>query len=126
MTSSTTLGAYIVGMLLLFHSGYSAYEFHSLASTSAILFDIIIETIVAVIIIVYGAINSITNDASLSLDNTIVEPKFKFLKPIPMDLAVEELESLGVSDYSQLENRLDFINIAEKRAQFAKWVESND
>lgn len=118
----------MVGILMLVHAAYSSYEHHSLTvgglGRLSIPHDIVLETMVAIVIIGYAAIQLIRNELKLSIDNKVVSSSHTYLKPIEMKQAVKELELLGVSDFSKLENRLDFIDIKLKRQQFQDWLDN--
>lgn len=120
---------YLTGLLVLVHAAYSSYEHHSLTFGTTSLFsiptDIILETVVGIVIIGYATIQLVGNEMKMSIDNKLVTPNYTYLKPIEMKHAVKELELLGVSDYSKLENRLDFIDIKSKRNQFQTWLDSS-
>lgn len=120
---------YLTGLLVLVHAAYSSYEHHSLTFGTAAVYsiptDIILETVIGIIIIGYAAIQLVSNDMKLSIDGKLIKPEYAYLKPIEMKHAVKELELLGVSDYSKLDNRLDFIDIKAKRNQFQSWLDSN-
>ncbi|RPA90351.1 hypothetical protein L873DRAFT_1821293 [Choiromyces venosus 120613-1] len=96
--------------LLLIHSCYSAHE-HSLltpASTSnALPLDIVIETILSVLLLCLG----------------IVLGNKEELKPISWSVWSGMLErEKGCGQFGYLEERVGFLDIRVKRAEFAKWV----
>ncbi|CUM65458.1 uncharacterized protein PRCAT00003097001 [Priceomyces carsonii] len=125
-----SLIAYTFGILLLAHAGYSSFEFNHLVKTSGLRadfpVDIIIETLMSIAVIGYGAIASIENSSFYSIKNKKTNPDTKYLRPIEMTHAVKDFEKLGINDYQQYITRLDFIDIHEKRHQFTEWINLKD
>ncbi|KAK6458858.1 magnesium transporter [Scheffersomyces xylosifermentans] len=125
-TNSSTAAFYVVGLLLLIHSGYSSFEFHKLSIVShyhgSLPIDIVLETVIAIIIIVIGAITSVSNTPVLSLKGEQINSRSKFLKFIEMKDAVTVIESIGLSDYEELNTRVGFINIIKKRREYSEWL----
>lgn len=146
-TSTTSSIAYFFGLLILVHSGYSSFEFHqwtksSIHESSHLLpFDIVIESIIGILVIVVGAVKSIENEPSYTIDgkkvddpdsilkdvqiNEKVYTSDKYLKPIEMKKAVEVIEKIGLSDYEVFETRVEFIDILAKRKEYLDWIEQS-
>ncbi|KAG7662817.1 uncharacterized protein J8A68_003671 [[Candida] subhashii] len=125
-SSSYQLLYYTIGLLLLFHSGYSSFEFHKLTTIShhstSLPYDIIIESIVGIIIIIIGSIISIENQPFLTIDNEVVSSDAKYLKFIEMKQSVQLSEKVGINDYEELNSRLPFVNIIKKRQEYHDWI----
>ncbi|RCK62875.1 ER membrane protein complex subunit 5 [Candida viswanathii] len=118
---------YLIGTLLLVHSGYSSFEFHKISihhpNLNKLPLDIIIESLVGILLLVIGAIASIQNDSFLSLDNEVVSNDSKYLKFIEMKDAVQLGERVGVTDYEEFNSRLPFIDVVKKRKEYSEWLE---
>ncbi|KAH8154371.1 uncharacterized protein LAJ45_02139 [Morchella importuna] len=112
-TSAKSASIVSISTLLLIHSCYSAYE-HSLISIGAknsLPLDVTIETLVSVFLLCVGIV----------LNNS------QELKPISWSVWSGQLErERGSGPYGYLEERLGFLDIRTKRAEFAKWAESNE
>ncbi|EGW34434.1 uncharacterized protein SPAPADRAFT_49477 [Spathaspora passalidarum NRRL Y-27907] len=120
---------YAIGILLLTHAGYSAFEHHKLASHtihSALPLDIIVETIVATVIIVFGSITSIKNSPALTLDNEVVTMDSQYLKPIRATDASQLDQIVGVSEYDRFDNRIEFVDVIAKRREYAEWIKEQE
>ncbi|CUS07425.1 unnamed protein product [Tuber aestivum] len=94
--------------LLLIHSCYSAHE-HSLLmpTTTSLPLDVAIETIVSVVLLCFG----------------IVLGNREELKPISWSVWSGLLErEKGCGQFGYLEERVGFLDIRAKRAEFAKWI----
>ncbi|CAI5755581.1 unnamed protein product [Candida verbasci] len=100
---------YLVGLLLLLHSGYSSFEYHKFGIEISL--DIKLESLIGVLLIIIGSIINIENESFLTIDNKVIKNKAKYLKFIKMSDAVQLGESLGVTDYEEYNTRLPFINI---------------
>lgn len=115
---------YLVGVGLLVHSAYSSYEFHHVVKQASIVpYDIILELVIGLAIILVGSINSIQSPGTLSVrpgDNTI-HPN-PILRPIQMHESVQLFNKLNITEYSELDNRIDFVDVAEKRKQYNDWI----
>ncbi|EER36167.1 predicted protein [Candida tropicalis MYA-3404] len=129
MSSSTSKQylLYLLGSLLLVHSGYSSFEFHKITihhhDLNKLPLDIVIESIVGILLLVIGAIVSIQNESYLSLDNKIVNNESTYLKYIEMKDAVQVGEKVGVTDYEEFNSRLPFIDVVKKRKEYSEWLE---
>ncbi|KAL7666617.1 ER membrane protein complex subunit 5 [[Candida] zeylanoides] len=132
--------AYILGCAILAHAGYSSFEFHQLlkathhnaappaglasillGSSNSLPSDIVLETLIGVVVLVYGAISSIQTPAFLNLEDKVIEPTFKYLKPIEMKTATLEFEQLKINPFASLETRVEFIDIVKKRQEYRDW-----
>ncbi|CAK9436457.1 uncharacterized protein LODBEIA_P10150 [Lodderomyces beijingensis] len=126
MANSSKDFLYLVGTLLLVHSGYSSFEFHKLTASThkqhSLPLDISLEAVVGFIIILVGAITSIENPKYLSVEDKIISEESRYLKPIEMKNAVQLGEQLGLADYSDLENRVAFIDVRRIRGEYADWA----
>lgn len=116
---------YLGAFVLVAHAAYSSYEFHRLAGTAALPYDIVLELAVGVVLMVVSLLSLIRNHAKLSVvDDTVVVPDDRFLKPIAMREAMKEFHEVGVTDYDEYETRVDFLDVVKKRDEYAKWAES--
>ncbi|RLV91847.1 hypothetical protein JA1_003577 [Spathaspora sp. JA1] len=119
---------YTIGIVLLTHAGYSAFEHHKLASHTihtSLPLDIIVETLIATVILIFGSIASIKNSPILTLENEVVDIDSKYLKPIKITDSSQLDQIVGMSEYDRLENRIEFIDVVAKRREFAQWVSSS-
>lgn len=127
-SSSFHILYYTIGLLLLVHSGYSSFEFHKLAiishHSSKLPYDIIIEALIGLAIIIIGAIISIENQPFLTIDGKIVSSDAKYLKFIEMKNSVQLSEQVGINDYQELDSRIAFVNVIKKRQEYHDWVKS--
>lgn len=125
---------YFIGLTLLIHAAYSSFEFNQLVKTTInkqyqiIPYDIILEIIIGLIILLIASIESIKNKLIYSLNlgedgnNKLIKPINQFLKPIKMNKAMNELNKIGINDFEEFENRIDFIDIKLKRKQYNDWI----
>ncbi|CCE88534.1 Piso0_001301 [Millerozyma farinosa CBS 7064] len=118
---------FLIGGLLLAHSGYSSYELHQFAKEfgtelKSIPSDITLETIAGIMIVVIAAVGSINKASKLSINNEIVPPQNRYLKEIEMKKATKEHETIGINDYQGFESRISFIDIQKKRNEFSDWI----
>lgn len=119
---------YIVGSIFLLHAGYSSFEFHQLLKTthhsstdSSLPSDIIIEVLVGIVVLIAGSLSSIEIPNFLSVDNEVIHPDHKYLKPIEMSKATAEFEKLKINPFAELETRIEFLDIVNKRKEYAQW-----
>ncbi|KAI5966744.1 uncharacterized protein KGF55_000153 [Candida pseudojiufengensis] len=124
---------YLVGFILLLHSGYSSFEFHKFQSHSTsnlkisnLPLDISIEAIIGFIIIIIGSIKSIENQAYLSINNEIVNDEFKYLKSINLSDSFQIGEKIGITEFEELDSRLPFINIGKIRKEYSDWINEQE
>ncbi|CAK7896385.1 ER membrane protein complex subunit 5 [[Candida] anglica] len=119
---------YIIGSTLLLHAGYSSFEFHSLIKARhdnlALPTDIILEVICGILILIAGSINSTKNTPFLSASGKLINPTDTHLKNIDFRKATNEFQQIEVNPYEDLDSRLEFINVKEKRAEYKKWVQN--
>ncbi|KAI5969312.1 hypothetical protein CANMA_001632 [Candida margitis] len=145
--SSSKYLLYFVGILLLIHSGYSAFEFHKYAihynhhlhhqhqhqhqhqhgsnttdQSISLPLDIYIEAIVGFIIVMVGAIASIENPVHLSIDDKVIVEESKYLRPIELKDSLQLGERVGINAFTELESRVAFIDIVSKRKEYEDWV----
>lgn len=141
---------YFVGILLLIHSGYSAFEFHKYAihynhhlhqqhqqqqqqqhdhhssfQSISLPLDIYIEAIVGFIIVMVGALVSIENPVHLSIKNgedKLVFEELRYLRPIEMKDSLKLGDAVGINAFEELQLRLPFIDIVAKRQEYEDWV----
>lgn len=109
----------------MLHAGYSAYEFHSIlkSTNSWVPSDIILEVVVALIIINYGAIQSIRNKPRLGIGHDeLVQPAHPYLRSIHLSEATCSINRLGVTEFEELDTRPEFINVKQKRKEYAEWA----
>ncbi|KAG0640327.1 magnesium transporter [Tuber brumale] len=93
--------------LLLIHSCYSAHEHSLLMPTTSLPLDVAIETLVSVVLLCLG----------------IVLGNREELKPISWSVWSGLLErEKGYGQFGYLEERVGFLDIRAKRAEFVKWV----
>ncbi|KAL6454691.1 EMC5 ER membrane protein complex subunit 5 [Candida maltosa Xu316] len=130
MSSSTSTSQqyllYLIGSLLLIHSGYSSFEYHKISTHYHHINDatnIIIESIIGIFLLVIGSIVSITNQPFYSVNNQVVTSDSKYLKYIEMKDAVQLSEKVGITDYEEYNSRLPFIDIKQKRTEYKEWLE---
>lgn len=119
--------SYIAGGLLITHAAYSSYEHHQfLKSATAIPLDIVLELIIGLILLNFGALESITNGPRLGIthSNLVKHPKI-YLRPIEMSQAMESINSLGVSEFEELDSRVDFLDVRQKRKEYMEWAGKN-
>lgn len=117
---------YLLGGLLLLHGGYLAYE-HNYVSANALRplpNDIILEVIVGVVVMVFGAMALIRNQPQLSVTGEKVAPAATYLQPIDQQLAFAEKKQLGVHDWQPLELRPDFVDVLAKRREYNAYVDA--
>lgn len=119
----------IIGLISLFHAGYSSYEFtQSQKSYSTSLpypKDIILEVFISLLILTIDLFLS-PNKSNLSLINDdSVKNEYK-LRPILMKDAVVEDEKLGAGPFKFVESRTTFIDVNAKRKQYAEWAAKNE
>lgn len=122
--------AYFLGLVLLIHSGYSSYEWHQLLQANnqpfgGLPIDIILETLIGMTVVVFGSILSIKNLSFYTIKSELKKPATTYLKPIELKHNIKHLEEFGVDHYEELVSRLDFINITEKREEYADWISRN-
>lgn len=118
--------AYIIGALLMLHAAYLAHEHHTI-STNGEEFpsDILLEVVIGLVMLVFGAIDAVSAKPRLSLENKIlVEPSAAFLRPIKMSDATADINALETTEYERLETRVDFIDIKAKRREHLDWLEA--
>lgn len=118
--------SYIAGSFLIIHAGYSSYEHHQyLKSSTPLPLDVVLELIVGLILLNFGALESITNTRRLGIthSNPVDHPK-TFLRPIEMSQAMESINALGVSEYEELDTRVDLMDIRKKRKEYLEWAQS--
>lgn len=109
---------YLLGSLFLLHAGYSSYEYHQLQIKLPS--DIFLEVAIAVIIFMVGAFASISNESFLNIKtNEQFQWPEKFLKPIALSESLSTIEKSG-NEYNGSGYRPDFINIREKRQEYAQ------
>lgn len=123
----SSFGFFLIGGLLLVHSGYSSYELHQFAKEfgtelKSIPTDITLEVIAGIMIVVIAAIRNISKPSRLSINNEIIPPQNKYLKEIEMKKATKEHETIGINDYQGFESRISFIDIQKKRNEFSDWI----
>ncbi|PWW76690.1 hypothetical protein C7212DRAFT_351835 [Tuber magnatum] len=97
-----------LSILLLIHSCYSAHE-HSLLTptTTSLPLDVTIETLVSVVLLCFGIVLSNREE----------------LKPISWTVWSGVLErEKGCGQFGYLDERVGFLEIRAKRAEFAKWI----
>ncbi|WEW55808.1 hypothetical protein PRK78_001241 [Emydomyces testavorans] len=100
------------GLILLAHAGYSAHEHSSLyGSTHPIPLDITLETLVAVVFVLFGLV--------LGAEKP---------QPISWSVWAGEIERKGGADnpFRALEERPGFLDIRAKRKEFADWMRQQD
>lgn len=118
--------AYLLGSIFLLHAGYSSYEHHQLFkhTSASVPVDVILELLVGLVIINFGAIDSITNKSKLGVTHAgVVEPLLTFLRPILMTKATKSINDLGISEFEELDTRVDFLDVVAKRKEYSQWAE---
>ncbi|GMM36479.1 Emc5 protein [Saccharomycopsis crataegensis] len=128
--------AYLIGTVLIAHSGYSSYEFNqfikSSSSTLELPLDIKLEAIAGLILFVIGSLIAVISPHQYTLlENdpiytAIPQNDSALFKPIKMNKATVELEKLGAGPFEQIENKAAFIDILKKRREFDEWVMSKE
>lgn len=129
---------FTVGILVIIHAGYSSYESHQLIST--LNSSVVHETMYGLVLIIAAALFSIKNDPFYTIDGRATTPEdgilddinvndpvnlgHQYLKPIDIKDAVDIVEKVGVNDYQELISRVEFIDVAKKRAEYKKWEET--
>lgn len=112
-----------IGCILLLHAAYSSYEHHQLLkNTSGVSHDIFLELILGIIALNFGTIQSLKTSERLSVKSAeSISPSHKYLEPIKLTKAMLTLNSLGVSEYENLESRVDFMDIGNLRKNHLNW-----
>lgn len=141
-SSSYKYMLYFVGILLLTHSGYSAFEFHKYAihythhlhqntqgsnitsQSVSLPLDIYIEAVVGFIVVMVGALVSIENPVHISVkdNDKVVFEELKYLRPIEMKDSLKLGDAVGINAFEELQLRLPFIDIVAKRKEYENWV----
>jgi len=128
---------YTLGFLLLANSAYSSYKVSQLGKvvanglSEALPLDLKIEAILSAIFITAAALWNIQGQkyrrlgplVELTHENVKALSDFS-LKKIEMRKAMAEYEIQGFTPYDSLEHRLSFVDWTSKRAEYAKWLES--
>lgn len=118
--------SYVVGGLLILHAGYSSYEHHQFLSSAGLPSDIVLELIIGLVVLNFGVLASIVNTPRLGISHLqIVKQLSMYLRPIEMSAATESINALGVSEYEELETRVEFMDIRGKRKEYMEWAERN-
>ncbi|KAF3988200.1 hypothetical protein FT663_03514 [Candidozyma haemuli var. vulneris] len=115
----------VLGALILLHAGYSSYEYHAFVKTKGTFVptEIILEVVIGLVIINFGALFSIKSKPRLGITHDkVVQPPSNFLMPIDLSEASTVVNSLGVTDYEELETRRDFVDVKKKRKEYAEWL----
>ncbi|KAK2814617.1 hypothetical protein FQN49_008132 [Arthroderma sp. PD_2] len=105
MLSSLIVG---IGLLLLAHAGYSTHEHSTLyGSVHSLPADIALETLVSVILVTAGLVMGTEK-----------------LRPISWSAWAGEIEKNGgvENPFRGLEERIGFLDIRDKRKEFADWI----
>lgn len=131
---------YCLGAMLFVHAGYLASESHQFGGNFVQKLDIIIETNLALLIVIAAAILSTRNPTLLTVNgktdletdtespssNIIVNDSFqftdKYLLPIEMLEASAVLENLGAGPYTKYQTSIDTIDIIAKRLEYKNWI----
>ena len=118
---------YFGGLVLMLHTGYSSYELHHVLKSSNIHeftlpIDLIIEVVLALGLILGGAMNSLVDQPILSSEKRLIVPENKYLRHIDTRIATREIEKAGMNEYVMLETRVDFIDIKAKRKEFSQYI----
>lgn len=116
------------GALLILHAAYSSYEHHQLLKHAfGIPRDIVLELVIGLILLNFGALESIRNTPRLGITHSNkVEHLKLYLRPIQMNLAMEAINALGVSDFEELDTRVEFLDVREKRKEYMEWSRNKD
>lgn len=81
---------------------------------------------IGLVVLNFGVLNSILNKPRLGVSHPQrVEQKFRYLRPIEMSQAMEAVNALGVSEFEELESRVDFIDVRQKRKEYLEWNSKN-
>ncbi|PVH15903.1 uncharacterized protein CXQ87_003760 [Candidozyma duobushaemuli] len=119
----------ILGSLVLLHAGYCSYEYHAFVKTtgSFVPTEIILEVIIGLVIINFGALSSIKSRYRLGITHDeVVWPPSTFLMPINLSEATGVVNSLGISEHEELETRRDFIDVKQKRKEYTEWLANQE
>lgn len=106
----------MIGFILLGHAIYSAYEYNQLPIQYNKL-DIVLELCISLFLIFVQATYSIKSKGQLSINNQL--HKNNYLKPIFIDKSLQELDKLGISEYSKYDGRLEFIDLMKMKNDYS-------
>lgn len=115
----------LIGALVLLHAGYCSYEYHAFVKIkgSFVPTEIILEVMIGLFLINFGALNSIKSRYRLGITHDdVVWPPLTFLMPIDLSEATGVVNSLGITEYEELDTRRDFIDVKQKRKEYAEWL----
>lgn len=119
--------SYIVSGALILHAGYSSYEHHQYISGSGVPNDIVLELVIGLVVLNFGLLNSILNKPRLGVSHSQrVEQKYRYLQPIEMSKAMQFVNELGVSEFEDLETRVDFLDVRQKRKEHLEWSQKSE
>lgn len=77
---------------------------------------------IGLVILNFGAIESISNRARYGITHSnIVSQKLTYLRPIEMSRALKAINDLGVSEFEELDTRVEFLDIRKKRQEYTEW-----
>ncbi|ODV66319.1 hypothetical protein HYPBUDRAFT_12029 [Hyphopichia burtonii NRRL Y-1933] len=120
---------YLTGSILVLHAAYSSFEYHQFIKASknhtGLPYDIVFELLIGLVIFILGSIQSIKNESRISLkEDKLIKQGDEYLNPIKMNESMENINNLGINDYEEFENRIDFINFREKRKLYNEWIKN--
>lgn len=79
--------------------------------------------LIGVVIINLGALRAIQNRYRFGITHDdVVWPPLTFLLPINLSEANAVINLLGVTEHEELDTRRDFIDVKQKRKEYAEWV----
>lgn len=105
----------MIGYILLVHAIYSAYEYNQLPIQYNKL-DIVLELCVSLFLIFVQSTYSLKSKGQLSIDNQLF--KSNYLKTIFIDKSLQELDKLGINEYSKYEGRVEFIDLMKMKQEY--------
>lgn len=113
----------MLGIALLLHCIYSAYEYNKLSIPYSKT-DILLELTVSLGLIFYSAINKIKVPPKLNLNNEIIASPTTYLSNIRINQSQKENDKIGINEYSIYENRVDYIDILKLRHEYSEWAKT--
>jgi len=119
----------LIGFASLLHAGYSSYEFShiqkSYNTTLPFPQDITFEVIIALTILIIDLFLTPAESKISLISNDVLQNDYK-LKPILMKDALIEDEKLGAGPFKIVETRPTFVDVSQKRKEYAEWTFKNE
>lgn len=88
--------------------------------------DIVLELVIGLVVLNFGVLASIVNTPRLGVSHPhLVKRLSTYLRPIEMSAAMESINALGVSEYEELDTRVAFMDVRQKRKEYMEWTGKN-